>query len=96
LLKKTVEELGGKSSINIKAGFRACGLIPLDRQQVLKRLPNKGQQPSTSAPTEPGSTWTSVLANHLSDTRSNIVDINPKARGKKFPVPAGKSVTYCM
>lgn len=39
LLKKTLEKLSISQKDNIKAGFEATGLYPLDREKVLKRLP---------------------------------------------------------
>ena len=39
LLKKTLDAIQPKSEANIKAGFGATGIYPLNRQKVLKRLP---------------------------------------------------------
>ena len=40
MLKKLCEKLSG---VNLVSGFRATGLHPLDRQQVLKRLPGSSR-----------------------------------------------------
>lgn len=37
--KKTLTSVAEAESNNVVSGFRACGRVPLDRQQVLKRLP---------------------------------------------------------
>ncbi|KAE9528775.1 hypothetical protein AGLY_012350 [Aphis glycines] len=39
LLKKTLEKLSVSQMSNVKAGFEATGIYPIDREKVLKRLP---------------------------------------------------------
>ncbi|XP_072397988.1 uncharacterized protein [Diabrotica undecimpunctata] len=38
LLKETIEKVGLKSTSNIQAGFKACGIVPLNPDQVLKKI----------------------------------------------------------
>lgn len=39
LLKKTLDDMENRSSENIRSGFRATGIFPVNRLEVLKRLP---------------------------------------------------------
>lgn len=39
LLNKLVKSIEPNASNNIKAGFKKCGIIPIDKEQVLKMLP---------------------------------------------------------
>ena len=58
LLRKLWTSLQG----DLKTGFRACGILPLDPAQVLKRLPGTG----TGDPTEVlNESVTSMLREHL-------------------------------
>lgn len=40
LLKKLFDEIGNTMSKNITAGFAACGIYPLNKEQLLKKLPD--------------------------------------------------------
>lgn len=40
LLKEALASLKESEANNIKAGFRSCGIFPLDQNQVLKRIPD--------------------------------------------------------
>lgn len=42
MLKKLIEELSESCGDNIRSGFRKTGIVPLDRQEILNLLPNKG------------------------------------------------------
>lgn len=44
LLKKCLDSLKDGIARNLKAGFKGAGLHPVDRQQVLKRLPSVGKK----------------------------------------------------
>ncbi|KAG5866247.1 hypothetical protein JTB14_017898 [Gonioctena quinquepunctata] len=39
LLRETLENVENNSIVNIKSGFRAIGIFPTNRLEVLKRLP---------------------------------------------------------
>jgi len=41
----------GNMKTNLTSGFRACGIVPLNRQAVLKKIPgpSSGGEASTSA-----------------------------------------------
>lgn len=42
MLKKLIEELSESCGDSIRSGFRKTGIVPLDRQEILNLLPNKG------------------------------------------------------
>ncbi|KAK3929651.1 LOW QUALITY PROTEIN: Jerky protein homolog-like [Frankliniella fusca] len=91
LLSKCVDALGERCSKNAVAGFKACGLVPPDRNQALKRYKHLQLTPDkTLSEGEVCSTWTDVLVNHLRETRGNVT-ANVTKRGKPFE--AGKSIT---
>jgi len=48
LLKQVVTTVGFDKSENLKAGFRACGISPLDKSVVLARLPSGRSQEVTN------------------------------------------------
>lgn len=66
LLQKLVNESEMKTAENIKAGFKACGIIPLCRHEVLKRLPDTSYIPRISDPS--GASETEVLNSSVSNT----------------------------
>jgi len=92
LLKNTVERLGDKLSENIKAGFKATGLIPMNREEVLKRVPRKSTNDNSPE------TWSRALINRLEETRkkdtaSDTASDTAKKRGKRLDVQPGKSIS---
>jgi len=40
LLKQLCQELGMKDNPNIASGFKETGIVPLDRQRILRKLPD--------------------------------------------------------
>lgn len=87
LLQKTLLSISEKESSNIKAGFRACGIIPLDPRQVLKRLPGGRMNEEDNGPQ-----WCQTFIEHLRATRTS--ETAPlRQRRKKLAVPPGKAVT---
>ena len=84
LLKKTLDNLETMSE-NIRKGFLGTGLIPLDRNQVLKRLPkpvDENHDPNH---------WTASVIDLLNDTRNACKPTVTKK--KKVSVEPGKSVS---
>lgn len=41
LLNKLMKCIEPNASNNVKAGFKKCGIIPIDKEQVLKMLPSE-------------------------------------------------------
>lgn len=61
MLNNLIEALGMRSSTNLRSGFRACGIVPLNPQVVLKKLPS-----ATDTDTSKGTSDVSdVVLNYL-------------------------------
>lgn len=70
----------GSISNNLKSGFRATGIYPLDRNAILQKLPNE-DDPNIN----------DIVVNYLKDKRFEKTDKNRKR--KKINVAPGQSVT---
>lgn len=86
LLKRAIDKLGGTLSQNIKSGFRGTGIIPLDRTQVLKRLPQE-----RNLEEDDPNAWTESVVELLNESRNACKPT--VARKKKIQVEPGKSVS---
>lgn len=91
LLRITLETVGYKESKNAIAGFKASGIYPLDKEQVLKKIPKQKNEEEEVA--EINRSWTEAIVNHLKEARgfTNTPQSRPR-RGKRLAVPAGKSI----
>ena len=80
----------GLNSSSLTSGFRATGIYPIDRDQVLKRLPGMDKDPG-------GDDTLEVLNESVLELLKDNLGIGPnaappkKSRGPK--VPAGKRIT---
>lgn len=98
LLRQTLEKVGANQLENIKAGFKATGLIPLDRDAVLSKIPKQDRPPLDNA-----------AENSISETLKDLLQVsrfgNNKeesasgsskltTRKKKLDVAAGQSVSF--
>lgn len=95
LLNKCLTEMGDDNTKkNVLAGFRASGIYPLDKDEVLKRLPNSLnniEQNRTEETTE------LVESFQLFLERTRTAETAPlKKRKKKVDLPPGKSVVEGM
>ena len=81
-MKELCNEPNAKN-INLTAGFKACGIVPLNPQQVLKRLPPENQQPVQEAL---GPSVADLLRNNLLPSMQSF-----NRRGRRI-VP-GRAVT---
>lgn len=92
LLKSLMHKLEESGCENLKSGFRKTGIYPLDKAQVLARLP------SSNVIHDPDSTSPSLISQsfieHLQKARSGNDEPtrNAPVRRKKLPVVAGKSI----
>ena len=84
MLTQLVKELEHKGKENMKAGFRKAGIYPLNRNEVLSRLPST----EASATDEVSDSF----IKHLEELRGNDVTEKRKKR-KKIDVVPGKSVS---
>lgn len=83
LLRKTIESIN--NGANVLAGFRACGIIPVNREIVTKKLIPRGVE----------TVATGALNDSFSDIMGNLVRENrteKKKRSKKIDIPAGKGI----
>lgn len=89
LLKDLMEALSERQLTNLKAGFKACGIHPLNRNEVVKKLCDSVFESS-------GDHIERVSESFLAELRSKRDDIGPKkaVRRKKVNVPPGKGITY--
>lgn len=87
LLKQLMECIMPNAKLNIIAGFRKTGLIPLNKEEVLKQLPNENLQHHESQAIN-----TSIL--ELLKEMRYSEKRTQKPRNKKLPVVPGKSVKY--
>ncbi len=78
-------------STNVISGFRACGISPFDKSQVMKRLPgyNRDERENLSVFE---TTITSYLKANRCPTPDNTATV-PKRRAKRLNVTPGASVT---
>ncbi|XP_068082137.1 uncharacterized protein [Anabrus simplex] len=88
MLKKTFEEVGVHLTSNIVAGFAACGIVPLNREAVLKKLP---KSPRENEGLE--RRWSDTLVDHLKELRKETTGSTEKRpRQKRLNVAAGKGI----
>lgn len=89
LLNETINKVGLRSKENTKAGFKACGLVPFNPDQTLKKIALLRN--TENAENEVEQTWTDTIVSHLRELRSGG-ESAPK-RGKRISVEAGRSVS---
>ncbi|KAJ2939488.1 hypothetical protein O0L34_g6309 [Tuta absoluta] len=87
LLKSCLDEMKDKAADNIRAGFKGSGLVPLNRQQVLKRLP----QTKSCARAESSQEWVASFKEFLQETRAKETQTT-RTKKKKLNVKPGASV----
>lgn len=88
LLKSTLDALHTKNT-NLIAGFSACGINPIDRNRLLKILPDYSD-PNFESSTN---SWSSSIVDVLDEaTRCPEQRSATRARGKKINIEPGKSV----
>ncbi|XP_063216021.1 uncharacterized protein LOC134527346 [Bacillus rossius redtenbacheri] len=86
-LKMLVENLKEKSSQNLKSGFQACGIVPLNQDAVLKKL--VGNEMASSDLREHVA---ESFLNEMEKKRKSVVCVVQRKR-KKIDVPPGKGFT---
>ncbi|KAJ8952784.1 hypothetical protein NQ318_008101, partial [Aromia moschata] len=62
LLKETIETVGIRSMENSIAGFKACGIYPLDPNKVLNKIPRNNPANETDHNEQ---AWTQAIVEHL-------------------------------
>lgn len=90
MLKKLLESLEDKCEDKIKSGFKKTGIVPVDRQQVLDQLPNKGVEAN---PVAVGEDMDDSVVGLLRQLRYGNENPRPRtSRRDKLSVEPGKSV----
>lgn len=85
LLKKCLDELEPNIKENLKSGFRKAGIYPIDKDEVLKRLPTTNASVNLELVGE-------SFIHHLQQKRKEVVKPRLTKR-QKLEVPSGKSIT---
>lgn len=87
LYKKVVD---GETSTNLISGFRKCGISPLDRTQIISRMPDR--QPTEEVPLEQTvQTVSDAVLDMLKELRPSTSN-NPRKKRTKVKVEPGKSI----
>lgn len=90
LLKRCLEKMADKTLENVKAGFKAAGLIPLNRNEILKRLPRSTAVLSKDSqnPQE----WVESFKDFLQETRAKETQPLRTVKRKRLNIKPGASV----
>jgi hypothetical protein len=87
LLKKLLDE--AKPGRHLLAAFKKCGLVPVDVEKAVERIPSRNMETDSELAKE---FLSSFLGERLEQLRG-FTGEQKKQRGKKLKVPAGQS--YC-
>lgn len=90
LLKKLIGSANLNHKQTIVSGFKTCGIVPLDRSQVLKKIP--GHHLEEQADVNIAPVISETLLNYLQECRRGG-DTKAVSRQKKLNVPPGQSVS---
>lgn len=91
LLNATIDKVGLRSGENSKAGFKACGIVPFNPDQTLKKIGHLRKTENAENDNEVEQTWSDTIVSHLRQLRTGG-ESAPK-RGKRVSVEAGKSIS---
>lgn len=93
LLTKLVKNIEPNASNNVKSGFKKCGIIPIDREQVLKMLPTENII-SENADTDHREKehLDGALISFLKSLRYEDENSGKPKRKSRLKVPPGKSI----
>lgn len=101
LLKKCLDTLGEENiSNNLKSGFKAAGIVPLDRKEILKRLPdvdataksNSICPQTASEELNSSNNWTDSIKAFFENSRRRETEPLKHRKKRKLNVPAGKGI----
>ncbi|XP_012563137.1 uncharacterized protein LOC105847861 [Hydra vulgaris] len=92
LLKKCLDALGEENiSKNLKSGFKAAGIVPLDQNEILKRLPD-GDATAVSEELNSSNNWTDSIKAFFEESRKRETEPLKQRKKRKLNVPAGKGI----
>ena len=84
-----------ETSTNLQAGFKKCGIFPLDPSQVLRRLPEASLGSTQEEPENVRTSVSDIVLGMLKTLRGVDDEKNKQPRRrKKINVPPGKSIGY--
>ncbi|KAG5881252.1 hypothetical protein JTB14_032964 [Gonioctena quinquepunctata] len=89
LLRQCLESINVKNSQNIKSGFEATGIAPIDRQKILQKLPKTQDFAATA---EEENTLGETLKQLFQEARFGKPGTSSEGRKKKISVEPGKSI----
>lgn len=87
LMNSALERIAAQSSTNILSGFRACGIVPLNPESVLKRLPAVTQHEDVTKSLLSDSLLSNLQRNRFQEGQSSSTSTK-----KKINVKPGESV----
>lgn len=88
LLRTVLEEIGPNLKSSLKAGFKKAGLVPIDENQIISRLPNQDKSKANADLSMIGD----AFLQRLQEKRGEFV--TPRTtKKKKLQVPPGQSVS---
>lgn len=90
LLNKMTIKLKESIKTNLKSGFRKTGIFPLDKTEVLQRLPKSVLEESLKSMTD---VVGDVFLEELNKKRKEVTGKRATKRRKMLNVPAGKSIS---
>lgn len=90
LLKQVLINIGAKSQKNIQSGFEATGIVLLNREKVLKKLPVEEEEDNNQIQKEVSESLREIFQ----QTRYGQQGPSTSGRRKKLNVEPGKSVSY--
>lgn len=92
LLKKTIESITNREA-NLKQGFEASGIFPINPSEVLNKIPTNLTGTPESSP-EVSNIWTQAFVTLMEKGRYNEnIEQRSKQRGKRINIVAGRSVS---
>lgn len=92
LLNKCIGDMGDTNiSKNVISGFKGAGLIPLNREEVIKRLPLKRDVTDTGE-ADNSFAWVASFEEYLDESRKKETEGVRKQPKKKLNVPAGRGI----
>lgn len=93
LLTELFEKMSGTIKANLKSGFRKCGIVPIDPQQPISRLPQDAPASTATASAAIDSSVMDMLKEMRHGNQTASKSPNPPPRKKRLSVTPGTSIT---
>lgn len=92
MLKTAIDDIQSSNAQNLKSGLKATGIHPLNRMEVLKRLPKGIEANTTTAPT-PSCSFSEQLVTMMKQERYGESPQSIPKRRRLIDIQPGESVT---